>query len=276
MARPVSLGCLLTLLAAAPIAAQFGRPPVPPTPPVISRPPILPPQPPAGGNRPPIVVELPPGQRPEQSRPTIVVPNPGMLAVVGGVYAARWAAVSPPPEIVATPSQPAFDWPAMLAVTGGAGTPPDDKPPPWFFPSRDTAAPPPPQADDTDWTTWAVGGGVAVVAVVGVFAAVRPRGGRVRVFDVPPGEAPLWVRQAWVGVELPTVRRQPRAVPSFQVLSGSHVEPGLGYEVPGPAAVAAVSAVNPAAAEWWRANVPGVLDPRYTLVFPADVCARMG
>ncbi|MEO2088491.1 MAG: hypothetical protein ABGY75_03210 [Gemmataceae bacterium] len=273
MTRPVSLGWLLTLLAAAPAVAQFGRPPTPPPPPpVISRPPILPQQPPIGVNRPPTVV----GQRPDQSRPVLVVPNRGILAVVGGVYAARWATVSPPPEIVATSPPSAFDWPTMLAVTGGAGTPPDDKPPPWFFPSRDAAAPPPRHTDDTDWTTWAVGGGVAVVAVVGVYAAVRPRGGRVRVFDVPPGEAPAWVRRAWVGVELPTVRRQPRAVPSFQVLSGSHVEPGLGYEVPGPAAVAAVSAVNPAAAEWWRAHVPGVLDPRYTLVFPADVCERAG
>ena len=28
----------------------------------------------------------------------------------------------------------------------------------------------------------------------------------VRIVAVPPGEAPLWVRQRWVGLDLPVVR----------------------------------------------------------------------
>jgi hypothetical protein len=28
----------------------------------------------------------------------------------------------------------------------------------------------------------------------------------VRIIAVPPGEAPLWVREKWVGVELPVAR----------------------------------------------------------------------
>jgi hypothetical protein len=232
--------------------------------------PVIPP--PVGVNRPPTVVGLPPSQRQGQ---VVVPPNPGRLAVIGGLYAAKRAAVTPPPEGV-TLYRPAFEWSGMLALTGGAGSPPDDAPRPWHFPDRMNPAPPPQWADDTDWLPWVLGSGAVLAVLTGVYAAVRPRGGRVRVTGVPPGEAPAWVRQAWVGVELPTVRREPRAVPAFQVLSRSHADAGSGYEVSGSAAVAAVAVANPDAADWWRANVPEVLAPGYLLIFPADVCERVG
>lgn len=279
MARPVSLGWLLTLLVAAPVAAQFGRPPAPPPrpptpPPVISRPPVVPQQPPIGANRP----------RPTTGPGLMPHPYPALLeytasldrlAVIGGVYAASPVSQSIPANAVFVSSRPAVDRPALQAVVGGSATPADDTPLVWRVPDQRDAEPQP--ADDADWVPVALGGFTVMAGLMTACAvAVYRRGGRVRVFDVPPGEAPAWVRRAWVGVELPTVRRLPRAVPSFQVLSGSHVEPGLGYEVPGPAAVAAVLAVNPDAAEWWRANVPGVLDPGYLFIFPADVCERIG
>jgi hypothetical protein len=44
----------------------------------------------------------------------------------------------------------------------------------------------------------------------------------VRIVAVPPGEAPLWVRQKWVGLDLPVVRyaahRKLPAMPSRQHL----------------------------------------------------------
>ncbi len=177
MARPVSLGWLLTLLVAAPAAAQFARPPVvppprPPTPP--PRMPIIPP--PVGVNRPPVVV----GNGVTTGQPVrYISSNTGRLAVIGGAYAAGRAALPPPPPgITVTTSAPPFDWPGMLALTGGAGTPPDDAPRAWNFPDRASPAPPPPPANDTDWLLWAIGGGAILATLLGVYAAVRPRGGR--------------------------------------------------------------------------------------------------
>ncbi len=42
----------------------------------------------------------------------------------------------------------------------------------------------------------------------------------VRIVAVPPGEAPFWVRQKWVGLELPVVRYSAhRKFLTFGVLS---------------------------------------------------------
>jgi hypothetical protein len=42
----------------------------------------------------------------------------------------------------------------------------------------------------------------------------------IRIVGVPPGEAPFWVREQWVGLELPLTRHPaPRAFYAFGVLS---------------------------------------------------------
>ena len=44
----------------------------------------------------------------------------------------------------------------------------------------------------------------------------------LRITSVPPGEAPLWVREKWVGLSLPLAQRKARALSLFTsgVLSG--------------------------------------------------------
>ena len=44
--------------------------------------------------------------------------------------------------------------------------------------------------------------------------------GRIRIVAVPAGEAPQWVRETWVGIELPLALRQAHNVHTFGVLSG--------------------------------------------------------
>jgi hypothetical protein len=91
--------------------------------------------------------------------------------------------------------------------------------------------------------------------------------GRIRVIAVPAGEAPQWVREKWVGVELPLALRSAHDFRTFGVLSGprsflaalSRMLTGRftrrrGYAVEVAAAVAALERVHPDAAVWWRTN----------------------
>jgi hypothetical protein len=43
---------------------------------------------------------------------------------------------------------------------------------------------------------------------------------RVLIVSVPPGEAPLWVREKWVGLELPARYSAPKTCLTFGALSG--------------------------------------------------------
>src|SRR5580704_4538322 len=45
---------------------------------------------------------------------------------------------------------------------------------------------------------------------------------KLRIIAVPPGEAPLWVREKWVGLELPVAQRQSRKFLTSGVLSAPH------------------------------------------------------
>jgi hypothetical protein len=108
----------------------------------------------------------------------------------------------------------------------------------------------------------------------------------VRIVAVPPGEAPLWVRQKWVGLELPVVRYAAhRKLLAFGVLSRPHSWPaqwaailrgqaGLiaGYAVAAAPAIGILAKVSPEAAAWWRENTPHLIAPKRYLVFHEEVC----
>ena len=108
----------------------------------------------------------------------------------------------------------------------------------------------------------------------------------IRIVGVPPGEAPLWVREQWVGLELPLTRHKaPKAFYAFGVLSSPptwlaqcwEIVRGRAPRIPGYAvesvrAVDILAASSPAAAAWWRENTPDLIRPRRCLLFHEHVC----
>jgi hypothetical protein len=105
----------------------------------------------------------------------------------------------------------------------------------------------------------------------------------IRIVAVPPGEAPLSVREAWVGLLLPLADDglgQPRKQLTSGVISGPRnffdrfirlitgkLEPAEGYAVEAIAAVEVLSKDNPEAARWWMENARHILKPGRLLLF---------
>ena len=108
----------------------------------------------------------------------------------------------------------------------------------------------------------------------------------LRIEAVPPGEAPQWVRQQWVGLSLPLAggRSSPRSLLTSGVLSGpksflatlaalfgGKLVRRSGYVVDTSAAVAILATKSPEAAAWWRENTPRLVRPGRYFVFPYEV-----
>ncbi len=108
----------------------------------------------------------------------------------------------------------------------------------------------------------------------------------VRIVAVPPGEAPFWVREKWVGLALPVAGHSgQREFLAFGVLSmprswlaqwiaflrGRAVRIG-GYAIEAAPAVDILALSSPEAAAWWRENVPDLIGPRRYLIFHEHVC----
>lgn len=91
---------------------------------------------------------------------------------------------------------------------------------------------------------------------------------RIRITKTPPGFAPEWVRQAWVGLTLESTGLETLG-------SGVHFnrkgqENLGGYEVQSVGAFAALLLHNPEACDWWEENCPEAA--LGTMVFHKDVC----
>lgn len=112
-----------------------------------------------------------------------------------------------------------------------------------------------------------------------------PKPVQIRITSVPPGDAPLWVRQKWVGVELTSVlSSEPKNFRSASVLAPSSFFASLrrlitgqsrkvnGYPVQVTSAIAALEKSSPQAAMWWRSTTPELLSPHRLFVFDASVC----
>ena len=79
--------------------------------------------------------------------------------------------------------------------------------------------------------------------------------GRIRIVRVPAGEAPLFVRQVWVGLELPCdpYLGYPSGGMERGVLSGQEsLFNRCGFSVPQDEALDILEAVSPPAAQWWK------------------------
>ena len=110
---------------------------------------------------------------------------------------------------------------------------------------------------------------------------------RIRIVSVPPGEAPLWVRERWVGIVLPLAGRDhgPCEVFTSGVLSGprnplialwwglrGRLPRKIGYAVDAIEAVRILEQTSPVAAAWWRENVPRLQGRGRKFLFAATAC----
>ncbi len=104
----------------------------------------------------------------------------------------------------------------------------------------------------------------------------------LRITFVPPGEAPLWVREKWVGLTLPLALGQGarRTLLTSGVLSGpkgflawfgaffrGELTTRSGFPVEVRTAIEVLERSSPEAAKWWRENAPHLLKGRRYFVF---------
>ena len=94
---------------------------------------------------------------------------------------------------------------------------------------------------------------------------------RIRIIDIPPGQAPEWVRREWVGLELPIDESAPAPEKRRQIgVEGGKAENLGGYPINTLVAIKSLRERSPQAAEWWETNIPLELIPR--LAFKREVC----
>lgn len=108
----------------------------------------------------------------------------------------------------------------------------------------------------------------------------------LHITSVPPGEAPFWVREQWVGLSLPLAQRKanpvtlltsgvlsgPRSIPSRLVaLFTGKLKLRSGFLVETQPAVAILASRSPEAAAWWQGNASHQLKPKRYFVFPPEV-----
>ena len=108
----------------------------------------------------------------------------------------------------------------------------------------------------------------------------------VRIIAVPPGEAPLWVREKWVGLDLPVARysgkskfialgilSSPRSMlAQWLAVFRGRAELIAGYAVEALPAIDILARASPEAAGWWREHAPHLITPRRYLIFHEEVC----
>ncbi|MEI8337934.1 MAG: hypothetical protein WCF92_02175 [bacterium] len=91
----------------------------------------------------------------------------------------------------------------------------------------------------------------------------------IKIISTPPGQAPEWVREKWIGVEIPVPMQA--LEPGLQMgVKGGKPENSGGYQVNTSEAIEALRKKSPEAAEWWEENVPLAAIPQ--LVFSKAVC----
>ena len=112
----------------------------------------------------------------------------------------------------------------------------------------------------------------------------------IRITAVPEGAAPKWVREKWLGLELPLVIKQKKTRKFFtrsvlenpdglfgalrRILTGKS-EKQDGYAVATLAAIAVLEKADVDAAAWWKQNTPQLLKPGQFFVFKSDCCYLM-
>jgi len=101
----------------------------------------------------------------------------------------------------------------------------------------------------------------------------------------PVGETPEWVRDAWIGLSLPTAQSAEKHWRGVGVLTGptnafqlwwallrGRTIPVRGYVVDSKIAVTLLDENNAAAAQWWRENTPELIASGRGFIFDVDAC----
>ena len=107
----------------------------------------------------------------------------------------------------------------------------------------------------------------------------------VRIIDTPPGEAPLEIRQAWIGLQLSVLGKRPIRYLGSGVLTGPknffqtllylitfRLAIHSGYVVPADRAIEILAAAHPEAARWWREHAPHSLRAGRKFLFAPECC----
>ena len=76
---------------------------------------------------------------------------------------------------------------------------------------------------------------------------------KIKIISTPPGQAPLEIREQWVGITIPIVDNI-SAIYQMGVLGGKPEDLG-GYTVETNVAMQELEKKSPQAADWWRKNV---------------------
>jgi len=114
---------------------------------------------------------------------------------------------------------------------------------------------------------------------------MTPPARKIRIVRAPVGEAPEWVREAWVGLELPLHESDETTVETGGVLSGPWTPFGYwwarlrgkshrttGYLVHSARAIQILARTRPDAADWWRTHAPRFCKPHEGFIFDSPAC----
>ncbi len=114
---------------------------------------------------------------------------------------------------------------------------------------------------------------------------MKPPAFKVRIIRAPIGEAPEWVREAWVGLELPLAHLEEVTVETGGVLTGPRSSLGYwwakltgrlevvsGYVVRSDRAIDLLGRSRPDAAAWWQTHAPKFCEPGAEFIFDAPAC----
>lgn len=97
---------------------------------------------------------------------------------------------------------------------------------------------------------------------------------RIRIISIPSGEAPEWVRKAWIGLELEIAESSKDVKVFHEGALGGKVQNLGGYSVDFSRAMTILSDKNKRAAEWWLGiNEKRPVNKRFMwLTFAKEVC----
>lgn len=94
-------------------------------------------------------------------------------------------------------------------------------------------------------------------------------GAKIRIIAVPPGGAPEWIREAWVGLELPLAEQ---VLGAHFGVCGTHPQNVGGFQIELKKAIEVLKEVSPEAARWWEENAPPGFIDGGRLSFKKEVC----